>query len=105
MHLPIPKLSLAATGAGYLWQLEITGAGMELDRSSADSAEVSMLDGWAAFAQAVANITDGDPYKLVDETLAKIFGGYEVPEEIVNRFSAGLFDWVCENRAALAQVK
>ena len=101
MALPFPMLSIAATGGGYLWQLSVKEASMELDRSNATGAEVTTLEDWTAFEKAVANTKDSDPYFLVDQTLAKVFDGYAVPEEVVNRFSTTLFEWILDNRAAL----
>ncbi len=101
MALPIPTLAVAETGGGYLWQLAITGTSMEMDRSRPTGASITTLPDWSEFERRIGDLGDTDPYRLVDETLARIFDGLPVPDNVVDKFSASLFDWVCANRAAL----
>ena len=105
MALPIPTLAVAETGGGYLWQLAISGAGMEMDRSRSTGAKITTLPDWSAFERRIGDLGDADPYRLVDETLASVFDGLQVPDNVVDKFSASLFDWVCDNRAALARLR
>lgn len=107
MTLPIPTLAVAESGGGYLWQLEVTETGMEMDRSRSTGADIATLPApdWHEFERRIMDLADHDPYRLVDETLASIFEGLQVPESVVDKFSASLFDWICDNRAALARLQ